>query len=333
MPSAVPGAHMAGAGGSCRAWKRIGSTIFIGNSATPHAAMRLKRCGHATYAVGNAAASSEQMTRGEKERAKQQVGIQRATGIEPMKRFLLATVSMVALTSVGRAADLPAAMPAKSPMYTPAPVVDWTGAYLGVQGGVVRREASFNGDIGGADTVAIGGTRTGGTIGALVGYSWQQGIFVYGLEGDWSWTGARFNHLTPIFDGGGNVLSASFDGKWLATLRGRIGLAFDSTLVYLTGGAAFHRLENTATASFSNGTPFAVFTQDQTKTGWTVGAGVEYTFSPHWIARGEFRYVDLGKATAVCSSTTNPTSCATGVYRGEFSNTLKLGLVGLAYKF
>jgi len=294
--------------------------------------MRLKRCGHATYAVGNAAASSEQMTRGEKERAKQQVGIQRATGIEPMKRFLLATVSMVALTSVGRAADLPAAMPAKSPMYTPAPVVDWTGAYLGVQGGVVRREASFNGDIGGADTVAIGGTRTGGTIGALVGYSWQQGIFVYGLEGDWSWTGARFNHLTPIFDGGGNVLSASFDGKWLATLRGRLGLAFDSTLIYVTGGAAFHSVENTATATLA-ATPFALFTQGQTKAGWTVGAGLEYMFSPHRTARAEFRYVDLGKATTSCSSPTGLRGCVFGTYRSEFSNTLRLGLVGLAYKF
>jgi hypothetical protein len=56
-------------------------------------------------------------------------------------------------------------------------------------------------------------------------------------------------------------------------------------------------------------------------------------FSPHWIARAEFRYVDLGKATGSCSSPTELRGCVFGGYRGEFSNTLKLGLVGLAYKF
>jgi outer membrane immunogenic protein len=110
-----------------------------------------------------------------------------------MKRFLLATVSMVALTSVGRAADLPV----KGPMYSPALVVDWSGLYLGIQGGVVRRDSSVNLDLGNFGAVTSGGTRTGATIGALVGYSWQRGSFVYGLEGDWNWTSARFNRLTP----------------------------------------------------------------------------------------------------------------------------------------
>ncbi len=55
--------------------------------------------------------------------------------------------------------------------------------------------------------------------------------------------------------------------------------------------------------------------------------------SQHWIARAEFRYVDLGKTTIACSSASDFGGCVSEGYRGEFSNTLKLGLVGLNYKF
>lgn len=56
-------------------------------------------------------------------------------------------------------------------------------------------------------------------------------------------------------------------------------------------------------------------------------------FSPHWTARAEFRYVDLGKTYVACASATDFADCVSLGYRGDFSNTLKLGLVGLAYKF
>lgn len=242
-----------------------------------------------------------------------------------MKKFLLATVSMVALSSVVRAADMPAAMPTKERMYAPVPVMTWDGAYIGVQGGVVRRDTPFLNISPPFGTFPSDHRKTGGTAGALLGYNWQLGSFVYGLEGDWSWTGTKETNDPLEFIG-------SFDAKWLATIRGRAGLALDSTLLYLTGGVAFGRVNNMV--------PFAVaddrsivsgFFQNQTKTGWTVGAGVEHMFGPHWTARAEFRYVDLGKTNVNCTEIA-PGSCPTG-YRGEFSNKLKLGLVGLAYKF
>ncbi len=241
-----------------------------------------------------------------------------------MKKFLLATVSIVALSSVVRAADLPAAMPTKERMYVPAPVATWDGAYIGVQGGVVRRETSFF-EFSPFGNFSFDDRKTGGIAGALLGYNWQHGGFVYGLEGDWSWTGTKADHNPSDFIG-------SFDTKWLATIRGRAGLALDSTLLYLTGGAAFGRVDNAApfTVSFG-GTFLSGFFQNQTKTGWTVGAGVEHMFGPHWTARAEFRYVDLGKTSVNCTELA-PASCQTG-YRGEFSNKLMLGLVGLAYKF
>ncbi len=63
-----------------------------------------------------------------------------------MKKFLLATVSMVALAGVARGADMPA-MPVKGPIYSPVPATDWSGLYLGVQGGVVRRDTLAEGDV------------------------------------------------------------------------------------------------------------------------------------------------------------------------------------------
>ena len=142
-----------------------------------------------------------------------------------MKKFLLATVSMVALASATRAADMPAAMPAKAPMDMPAPIADWSGAYLGIQGGVVPRDATLS-----PFDIPLAGDKTGGIVGALLGYNWQRGNFVYGLEGDWNWIGAKASDRSNL-----NTNSSSYDVNWLATLRGRAGLALDSTLFYVTG--------------------------------------------------------------------------------------------------
>ena len=235
-----------------------------------------------------------------------------------MKKFLLATVSMVALTSVARAAD----MPAKAPMYAPVPVTDWAGLYAGVQGGVVRRDTTVQ-SITPFFSSSQDGSSTGGLGGALLGYNWQQGGFVYGLEGDWNWVGAKASHFTT------GQVSSSDDISWLATVRARTGLAIDSTLFYLTGGAAFGHTHNRLDSLNGNGAIFLSFFQKQTKVGWTLGAGIEHEFAPHWTARAELRYVDLGKATGVCILGTQP--CAG--YRGEFSNSLWQGLVGVNYKF
>ena len=135
-----------------------------------------------------------------------------------MKRVLLATVSMAARASVARAAD----MPNKAPIYAPIPVADWSGGYIGIQGGVARRDLLARFGISGFE---LDGSRTGGAAGALLGYNWQHGRFVYGLEGDWNWIGAKATHLANR-----GQTSTSFDVNWLSTIRGRAGLARDSTL-------------------------------------------------------------------------------------------------------
>jgi outer membrane immunogenic protein len=229
-----------------------------------------------------------------------------------MKGFLLATVSMVALAGTARAADMPAAMPTKERTYSPAPIVDWTGVYVGVQGGGVVHDTKFNEDgffTGGGLPTRIEDRKTGGTVGGVIGRNWQQDRLVYGVEGDWNWVGVRskqFPLSSRVFP-----VSTSYDVNWLATLRGRIGLAFDRTLVYATGGAAIGNIDNSVDLIGTDGASGRIssFTQKQTKAGWVVGGGVEQMLSPHWSAGAEFHYVDLGRTPVSCSSATNFQNC------------------------
>jgi outer membrane immunogenic protein len=316
----------------------MGSTTFTSGleNYRPLFAPRLWRCRYATYAVGKARASSGQVTRSEKrygnENAWDSVARRVEIGVGIMKKFLLATVSMVALTSVARAADMPATMPATMPtkerMYSPAPVASWDGAYIGVQGGVARRDTlvKFEPTLSNFQLQdARDLSQSGGTAGVLLGYNWQQGNFVYGVEGDWSWVGAKRNWNTPV-----EGVSDSSDVAWLATIRGRAGLAFESTLFYLTGGAAFGHVNNSVATVFG-GVASTSFTQDQTKAGWTLGAGAEHMFAPNWTARAELRYVDLGKTSVECVAGVG--RCPNADRGTEFSNSLWMGQIGLSYKF
>jgi len=240
-----------------------------------------------------------------------------------MKKYFLATVSVLALSTASNASDLPT----KAHSYPPVAAPIWTGAYLGIQGGVARHNASFSDFFCAFDCATFDGNKTGGIIGGLLGYNWQRGAFVYGLEGDWSWVGAKSTSKWGTFF----HADTSYDVDWVATVRGRAGLAIDATLIYLTGGIALGNVENDfSVINNEPGDVFARFAQSQTKVGWTAGVGVEHMFGPHWTGRAELRYIDLGTTGVSC--TEGNTSLCPG-YRGEFSNTLVQGLVGLSYKF
>jgi outer membrane immunogenic protein len=235
------------------------------------------------------------------------------------------------LARVAGAADLPVkAAPAPMPV-----VPTWTGFYVGAQGGIAAHSGRFT-DLDnltgtGVLGVAYNADRTGGLGGINAGYNFQSGNFVFGVEGDWNWVGANAsaNFVNPT--GVATISTTSFDVRWLATLRGRLGLAAGPALFYATGGVAFADVENTTTVFFNPGGLFrGTFSDSKTKTGWTAGGGIEYMFAPHWTARIEGRYVDLGKNTVTCSV---PCNSGIGTYRGEFRNTLGIGLLGVDYKF
>jgi outer membrane immunogenic protein len=262
-----------------------------------------------------------------------------------MKKLLLASVSSLALAGMAYGADM-APVTYKAP---PPPVANWQGFYLGVDGGVARHEASFN-DLGGFFQNALSATsgssflisKSGGMAGGYAGYNFQDRSFVYGIEADINWVGAKATATWGGQSTFNDSAQQSQDVPWLATFRGRMGIDFESTLFYWTGGLAVANVKNSMTGFCSlafgcggpGGAAFASFSEDTTRLGWTVGAGVEHMFASHWTIRGEVRYVDLGRKSVSCADiVVGACQAATNNYRGEFSNTLTSGLVGLGYKF
>jgi outer membrane immunogenic protein len=197
---------------------------------------------------------------------------------ESMKRFLLASAGVILAGSMGAAsaADLsrPPPMVTKAPYY--APYYNWTGFYAGINGGYGFGSSNWS-------ALASSFDVNGGMFGGQIGYNWQFGQFVYGLEGDGDWTDLR---------GTGNALGCvatvcKTRNDFLATARGRIGYAADRWMPYLTGGLAVGNIRTT-TPGFSG--------IDQTNAGWTVGGGLEVALVGNWTAKAEYLYVDLGNA-------------------------------------
>lgn len=199
-----------------------------------------------------------------------------------MKRLLLTTVGTLtfALAGAAGAADLSRrpAMPAKAPVAYVAPAYNWTGAYLGINGGGGWGDSSWT------DTAGTTGDFdvSGGLIGATVGYNWQANQIVFGLEGDIAWSNIDGRSTTGICATG-----CTTENTWLGTIRGRLGYAVDRMLPYVTGGAAFGGIDATRTG-------FAG--ESDTQAGWTVGGGLEFALPANWTAKGEYLYVNLGDA-------------------------------------
>ena len=236
-----------------------------------------------------------------------------------VKTILLATTSILALAQAAGAADLPARAPVKAPAPFVAPIANWTGFYLGIQGGAVSHRGRFN------DTSPVTGiffdgsdSEIGGTFGGYVGFNVQHGAFVFGLEADGSWLGAK---IDTTWNTGFDV-AGSFDVRWLVTGRGRFGVAYDLTLFYLTGGVAAGGVKNSVQVGPD------ILSESKTRVGWTIGGGVERRFASNWTARAEVRYVDLGRSDTVCGG---PGGCTQ--YSGTFKNSLIEGLVGIGMKF
>lgn len=225
-----------------------------------------------------------------------------------MKRVLLVTTAfgILAATASAMAADLArrSDMPLKAPLYEPA--FSWTGFYIGVNGGGAFGQSTYNF----AGMVNPGFDTSGGLIGGTVGFNYQIGRSVWGLEGDGDWSSISGSASCL-----GGLATCQTSNNWLATVRGRLGYAFDRVLPYVTGGAAFGNIET--------GVP--VQTVDTTGTGWTVGAGIEYAFLPNWTTKIEYLYVDLGSIDCGLA-------CA-GIAPTKIDFTTNVVRAGLNYKF
>jgi outer membrane immunogenic protein len=201
-----------------------------------------------------------------------------------MKKILLATVGLLALgVASASAADIQRA-PAKAPVYVP-PVYNWTGFYIGINGGGGWGHSDFSAPFAGSTNTS------GGLVGGTLGYNWQMNQFVFGLETDLDWSNIR----------GSSVCGAGFScearNNWLGTFRGRIGYAaWDRFLPYVTGGLAYGGIKTSVAGVGDSST---------SKAGWTLGGGVEYAIAGPWTAKVEYLHVDLGSGGSVLGSSTN----------------------------
>lgn len=207
-----------------------------------------------------------------------------------VSRAALCAAALVLGTSLATAADLHRPAPvAATPVY---PTL-WTGLTFGLHGGYGWGEANAATLVPGLD----GGDIDGGIAGAQIGYSWQTGSWVFGVEGDFAWSGIKGSDSTPV-DVLGDPGVARLEGEinWLSTVRGRVGYAPDRWQIYATGGVAFADFDGVSNVTVG-GFPFYEASASKTHVGWTIGAGVDYALTDNWRLGLEYKYLDFGDET------------------------------------
>jgi outer membrane immunogenic protein len=188
----------------------------------------------------------------------------------------LAALAFVASSGVTQAADIP------PPVYKgPRAVVayyNWTGFYVGLNAGYGWGKSDW--------TFPLGTSikPKGALAGVTVGYNYQVGSIVWGLEGDFDLSGVKGSVLCDP------LTTCEIRNRWLSTFRGRLGYAFDRWLPYITVGGAYGNVKGTATDI----TGVVVASGNKDQLGWTAGVGLEYAFLGNWTAKIEYLYVDLG---------------------------------------
>ena len=188
----------------------------------------------------------------------------------------LATVASTALASTALVSTAQAADLGYRAPYTvnqPLNAYSWAGPYLG-------------GNLGYAwGSVENSVTRPDGVFGgAQAGYNWQNGQFVFGLEGDIQ-ASAAADTFAPW----------KFSNPWFGTVRGRLGYTFNNIMVYGTGGLAFGELR---AETFG-------LSESHTNAGWTLGVGAEFGLYQNWTAKVEYLYVDLSSNTFTITGVPN----------------------------
>ena len=219
-----------------------------------------------------------------------------------MKRVLLASVGILAIAAVSSAsaADLPRGpMVAKAPAYV-SQVYNWTGFYVGAHLGWARVDASETvvAAPAGFGTGTVTGRDDGFIYGGQAGFNYQVGQFVFGIEGDLSGADIGSRGTTVAVVGPTTfTVTGTNSIDWMATLAARFGVAFGNALIYGKAGFAWMDWSASAIGTSTTGgvvTTVGTVTSGGTETGYVLGLGLEYGFTPNWSAKIEYNYLDFG---------------------------------------
>ena len=203
-----------------------------------------------------------------------------------MKKLMLVTVSLVALGAAvpAVAADLAARPYTKAPPMIQA-AYNWSGFYIGLNGGGGTSHKTWD---------LVGGLSegshdaTGGTVGGQIGYRWQQGPLVFGVEAQGNWADFSGDNVSNVFAPDSN--RTKIDAFGLFT--GQIGYAWNNALLYVKGGAAVTDNKYEVISGLGLGT---LASTTDTRWGGTVGVGFEYGFAPNWSFGLEYDHLFMGR--------------------------------------
>ena len=242
-----------------------------------------------------------------------------------MNRILLVAAGAIALglTSQASAADLAARHYTKAPPLV-APIYNWSGFYVGINGGGGTSHNCW--DL--VTPPAVLGIvpegchdSTGGTVGGQIGYRWQSTNWVFGLEAQGNW--ADFSGSNTTFVGGNPLGGGATDRTRIdafGLFTGQIGYAWNNVLAYVKGGAAV--------VDDKYDSVLAPFSESATQTRWggTVGAGLEIGFAPNWSVGFEYDHIFLDDSNVTITGTG-------GSFPLRIRSDVDLGTVRLNYRF
>lgn len=252
-----------------------------------------------------------------------------------IRKVLLSTVAVVAISGTAFAADLPSRRAPPVFIPPPIPIFSWTGFYVGAQVGY-----GFGKDSATEVPAPAGATKSfnvgqlnGILGGAHVGYNFStQSLFggglggsggVIGVEGDVD--GGDQRSSVAFLNAAGRGLLESDHISIEGSIRGRVGVAVDRALFYATGGAAFAQFRDSYLNSLPAGGKFQELSRS--RIGYTVGGGVEYAITTQWSLRAEYRYTDYGHYVDINST-------ALGVAFNTIHHiTNQRAQIGFSYKF
>lgn len=200
-----------------------------------------------------------------------------------MKKLLLITTGLVVLASPVMAADLAARPYTKAPPMVAAAIYDWSGFYIGVNGGGGWSHNTW--DLGGVREGS--NDASGGTVGGQIGYRWQTGPVVFGLEAQGNWADLSGDHVSAVTGFRNRTKTDAF-----GLFTGQIGYSWNNVLLYAKGGAAVvdSKYDLFSTVSGAN-----LASTSKTRWGGTVGAGLEYAFAPNWSVGFEYDHIFLDR--------------------------------------
>jgi outer membrane immunogenic protein len=234
------------------------------------------------------------------------------------KTILLLTASVIALGAAGSAfaADLPARTYTKAPPIAMA-AYDWSGFYIGLNGGGGWSHTNWTLGNG----LSEGSTNAnGGTVGGQVGYRWQTGPVVFGVEAQGNWADLSGDNTSQLFADRNHTKIDAF-----GLFTGQIGYTFNNVLLYAKGGAAVVDDKYDVYGIPSN---LLLATASETRWGGTVGVGFEYGFAPNWSAGLEYDHIFLG------TNTNNLTTPVGALFNAEsISQNVDLFTARINYRF